>query len=401
MYLLFSCHINDILLVFFLVISDSVEIVSYIISSGDPQRLFSIDSQSGIITTGLPLDHESLSYAILNIQFQTGTLPIYSSAQVNISITDVNDNPPVFQKTSEHITISPNTPPGTPIFIAHAHDADSGLNGRIHYMLHSESHLFSIHPRIGTFVLNGNLSGDSSQRYELNVIAEDEGHPSLSSSLRLVIEMDSLGSVEDTLAFETLVYQVEIGESTPKDTRMIQAHAHGTRSQHGGTPGKAPPVITYALKALSGVPPFRIHPETGWMFVSQSLDYETEPIYRFRVCAKARNGKMEATATVVVMVQDENDNAPVFNRDVYFFSLQEGPSPHGMIGTVKATDRDSRNNGVLSYILLSEGKSFRINSRTGQNYFQISAVFHSDYVAYTTLSKKQSKNSLQIILYSE
>ncbi|XP_016148051.1 protocadherin-23 [Sinocyclocheilus grahami] len=346
--------------------ANSVELLSYIISSGDPQRLFSIDSQSGIITTGQPLDHESLSYAILNIQFHTGTLPIYSSAQVNISITDVNDNPPVFQKTSEHITISHNTPPGMPIFIAHAHDADSDLNGRIHYMLRPESHLFSIHPRIGTLMLNGDVSGDSSQRYELNVIAEDEGHPSLSSMLRLVIEMDSLGSVEDTLAFETLVYQVEIGESAPKDTRMIQVRAHGTRSQHGGTPGKAPPIITYSLKTLSGVPPFRIHPETGWMFVSQSLDYETEPVYRFSVCAKAQNGKTAATATVVVTVQDENDNAPVFSRDVYFFSLQEGPSPHGMIGTVKATDRDSRNNGVLSYILLSEGKYFRINPRTGE-----------------------------------
>uniref|UniRef100_A0A8C2IZQ9 Protocadherin-16 n=1 Tax=Cyprinus carpio TaxID=7962 RepID=A0A8C2IZQ9_CYPCA len=365
-YLIFSCHINDILLVFFLVISDSVELVSFIISSGDPQRLFSIDSQSGIITTGQPLDHESLSYVILNIQFHMGTLPIYSSAQVNISITDVNDNPPVFQKTSEHITISHNTPPGTPIFIPHAHDADSGLNGRIHYMLRPESHLFSIHPRIGTLMLNGDLSGDSSQRYELNVIAEDEGYPSLSSTLRLAIEMDFLGSVEDTLAFETLVYQVEIGESAPKDTRMIQVRAHGARSQHGGTPGKAPPIITYSLKALSGVPPFRIHPETGWMFVSQSLDYETEPIYRFSVCAKAQNGKTEATATVVVTVQDENDNAPVFSRDVYFFSLQEGPSPHGLIGTVKATDRDTRNNGALSYILLSEGKYFRINPRTGE-----------------------------------
>ncbi|RXN06608.1 protocadherin-23 [Labeo rohita] len=346
--------------------ANSVEVVSYIISSGDPQRLFSIDSQSGIITTGQPLDHESLSYVILNIQFHMGTLPIYSSAQVNISITDVNDNPPVFQKTSEHITISHNTPQGTPLFIAHAHDADSGLNGRIHYMLHPESHLFSIHPYLGTLMLNGDLSGDSSQRYEFNIIAEDEGHPSLSSTLRLMIEMDSLDAVEDTLAFETLVYQVEIGESAPKDTRMIQVRAHGTKSQHGGAGGKAPPIITYSLKALSGVPPFRIHPETGWMFVSQSLDYETEPMYRFCVCAKAQNGKMEATATVVVMVQDENDNAPVFSRDVYFFSLQEGPSPHGMIGTVEATDRDSHNNGVLSYILLSDGKYFRVNPRTGE-----------------------------------
>ncbi|XP_067261327.1 protocadherin-23 isoform X2 [Chanodichthys erythropterus] len=346
--------------------ANSVEVVSYVISSGDLQGLFSVDAQTGIITTAQPLDHESLSYVILTIQFHTGTHPIYSSAQVNVSITDVNDNPPVFPKTAEHITISHNTPPGTALFIAHAHDSDSGLNGRIHYMLRPESHLFIIHPHLGTLMLNGDLSRGTSQRYELSVIAKDEGHPSLNSTLGLVIEIDSLGSVEDTLAFETLVYQVEIGEGAPKDTRMIQVRAHGTRSQHEETPRTVPTVITYSLKPLSGVPPFRIHPETGWMFVSHSLDYETEPMYRFCVCAKAQNSKTEATATVVVMVQDENDNKPVFSRDMYFFSVQEGPSPHGLIGTVKATDRDSLNNGVLSYILLSDGKYFRINTRTGE-----------------------------------
>ncbi|XP_051755718.1 protocadherin-23 isoform X2 [Ctenopharyngodon idella] len=346
--------------------ANSVEVVSYIISSGDLQGLFSVDAQTGIITTARPLDHESLSYVILTVQFHTGTHPIYSSAQVNVSIIDVNDNPPVFPKTAEHITISHNTPPGTALFIAHAHDSDSGLNGRIHYMLRPESHLFIIHPHLGTLMLNGNLSRDSSQRYELSVIAEDEGHPSLNSTLGLVIEIDSLGSVEDTLAFETLVYQVEIGEGAPKDTRMIQVRAHGTRSQHEASPRTVPTVITYSLKPLSGVPPFRIHPETGWMFVSHSLDYETEPMYRFCVCAKAQNSKTEATATVVIMVQDENDNKPVFSRDMYFFSVQEGPSPRGLIGTVKATDRDSLNNGVLSYILLSDGKYFRINTRTGE-----------------------------------
>ncbi|XP_039549970.1 protocadherin-23 [Pimephales promelas] len=346
--------------------ANSVEVVSYVISSGDLDGLFSVDAQTGIITTARPLDHESLSYVILTIQFHTGTHPIYSSAQVNVTIIDVNDNPPVFHKTTEHITISHNTPPGTALFIAHAHDSDSGLNGRIRYMLRPESPLFIIHPHLGTLMLNGDLSRESSQRYKLSVIAEDEGHPSLNSTLELVIEIDSLGSVQDTLAFETLVYQVEIGESAPKDTRMIQVRAHGTRSQHEGTPGTEPPVIAYSLKTLSGVLPFKIHPETGWMFVSQSLDYETEPVYRFCVCAKAHNSKTEATATVVVMVQDENDNKPVFSRDVYFFSVQEGPSPHGLIGTVKATDRDSLNNGVLSYILLSDGKYFHINTRTGE-----------------------------------
>ncbi|KAA0722319.1 Protocadherin-23 Cadherin-27 [Triplophysa tibetana] len=346
--------------------ANSVEVVSYVISSGDPQGLFTVDTHTGIITTNKPLDHESISHVLLTLQFHTGTLPIYSSSQVNISITDVNDNPPVFPKNSERITLSHYTPTGTPLFLAHAEDSDSGLNGRIMYVLHPESQLFTIHPHLGTLTLNSDLSGDSRQRYEFTIIAKDEGQPSLNSTLDLIIEMDKSDLTEDTLAFETLVYQVEIGESAPKDTRVIQVRAYSSRTQSRGTPALTSPIITYSLEPITAVPPFSIHPESGWMFVSQRLDYETQPKYRFIIYARVQDGSMEATSTVVVTVQDENDNAPVFSRDVYFFSVQEGPAPHGLIGTVKATDRDSQNNGILSYILLSDGKYFSINHRTGE-----------------------------------
>lgn len=72
-------------------------------------------------------------------------------------------------------------------------------------------------------------------------------------------------------------------------------------------------------------------------------------MYRFKVLAAARearsyqarldnpmamdtSGSQQArlantTATVIVLVLDENDNAPVFSSQAYFFTVQEGPSP--------------------------------------------------------------------------
>lgn len=216
-------------------------------------------------------------------------------------------------------------------------------------------------------MLNSDISKDANQRYKLNVVAEDEGSPSLSSSLSLLVELDSSTPPEETLDFETLVYQVEIGESTQTDTRVIQVRAHASKTQCGSDLAGLAPLLTYSLEPLSVQPPFVLHPETGWLFVAQSLDYESESTYRFNVHATARDGNanLTATAMVVVMVQDENDNAPVFSRDRYFFRVPEGPSPYGLIGTVNATDRDVRKNGQLSYILLSDGKHFHINSKTG------------------------------------
>uniref|UniRef100_A0A3B5A2G2 Protocadherin-16 n=1 Tax=Stegastes partitus TaxID=144197 RepID=A0A3B5A2G2_9TELE len=363
------------------VLEDSVESASYRISSGDPQSLFSVHPKSGLISIVKPLDHESQPYALLVLQSYTDTSPVYSTTQVNITIADVNDNAPVFPKRSDSITVSQNTPAGTVLFIAHAHDYDSGTNGRVQYYLrNSRNGTFVVDHNLGTVTLKQSLQADRQQSYSLEIVAKDEGEPSLSSTLTLSVNIDRTAA-EDSLAFETLVYQVEIGEGYRKDSRVIQVRAHRTRGAHMSNSG-----LTYSLEAEAGFPPapFRIHPKTGWLYLSQSLDYETESRYRFKVLATTREASLAnttATASVIVLVLDINDNAPVFGSDVYYFTVSEGSSPQGLVGTVKAIDKDSGKNSQLSYILLSDGKFFRINSKTGEiiNWVALDREQHSQH----------------------
>ncbi|XP_027139462.1 protocadherin-23 [Larimichthys crocea] len=361
--------------------ADFTESVSYRISSGDPQGLFSVHPQSGLISNVKPLDHESQPYALLVLQSYTDTSPVYSTTQVNITIADINDNTPVFPKISDTITVSQNTLPGTVLFIAHAHDYDSGANGQVQYYLKSTRNgMFVVDQNLGTVTLNQSLQVDHQQRYSLEIVAKDEGEPSQSSTLTLTVKVDRTAA-EDSLAFETLVYQVEIGEGYRKDSRVIQVRAHRSRGGHMSNSG-----LTYSLVAEAGFPPapFRIHPKTGWLYLSHSLDYETESMFRFRVLATAREASLAnitATATVTVLVLDINDNAPVFSNEVYYFTVSEGSSPQDLVGTVKAMDKDSGKNGQLSYILLSDGKFFRINAKTGEiiNWVALDREQHSQH----------------------
>ncbi|XP_061575163.1 protocadherin-23 [Cololabis saira] len=345
--------------------TDSTEPVSYRISSGDPQSLFSVHPKTGLISNIKPLDHESQPYVLLVLQSYTDTSPIYSTTQVNITIADVNDNAPIFPKSSESITVPQSTRPGTVLFIAHAHDYDSEANGRVQYYLRSRNGVFAVDHNLGTLTLNQSLQSDHQPRYSLEIVAEDEGKPSLNSTLTLSVNIDQTAA-EDSLAFETLVYQVEIGEGFRKDSRVIQVSAHQTRRVHTSNPD-----LTYSLETEVGYPPapFRIHPKTGWLYLSHNLDYETESKYRFQVFATSRDASLAnitASATVVVLVLDINDNAPVFSSEIYYFTVAEGSSLQGLVGTVKALDKDSGKNSQLSYILLSDGKFFRINPRTGE-----------------------------------
>uniref|UniRef100_A0A8C3A6Y3 Protocadherin-16 n=1 Tax=Cyclopterus lumpus TaxID=8103 RepID=A0A8C3A6Y3_CYCLU len=342
------------------------ESVSYRISSGDPQGLFSVHPKSGLISNVNPLDHESQPYALLVLQSYTDTSPVYSTTQVNVTIADINDNAPVFPKPGDAITVSQNTLPGTVLFIAHAHDHDSGANGRVQYHLKSTSNgMFAVDRDRGTVTLIQSLRAGHQQRYGLEIVAKDEGELSLSATLTLAVDVDRTAG-EDSLAFETLVYQVEIGEGYRKDSRVIQVRAHRSRGAHLSNSG-----LTYSLETEAGFPaaPFRVHPNTGWLFLSHNLDFETESTFRFRVSAAAAEASLAnttATATVIVLVLDVNDNPPVFGSEVYYFTVSEGASPRGLVGTVKAVDEDSGKNAQLSYILLTDGKFFRINAKTGE-----------------------------------
>ncbi|XP_072319756.1 protocadherin-23 [Eucyclogobius newberryi] len=344
----------------------SWESVSYRISSGDPLGWFSVHPGTGLLSTLKALDHELHPYVLLALQCSTDASPVYSIAQVNISIADVNDNAPVFPQAGDAITISRTTPPGTILFIAHAHDYDSGANGRVKYKLKNPGDgTFALDANLGTLTLNASLQRDATLTHALEIAAEDEGEPALSTTFGLTVDVEQ-NIAGNRLAFETLIYQVEIGESYRRDSRVIQVRAHQSGETYAAHPG-----VSYSIQNQNGFPPapFRIHPGSGWLHLARSLDYEAERAYRFHVRATAGGagqGNVTATAAVSVLVLDVNDNAPVFGREAYYFTVPEGAALQGLVGTVRATDQDSGENGRLSYILLSDGKFFRVNAKTGE-----------------------------------
>lgn len=341
--------------------TDFLETISYRISSGDPYGRFSIDSQYGIIRTKKLLDHETLCHTVLTVQSQLGSFPVYSNAQVNITVLDVNDNRPVFVTESDNIHISHSTVSGTALYIAHAEDKDSGLNGVIRYtILSNQSGIFTIDPVLGVLYLARALDIDKQKEYTIRIAAEDHGSPPLSSLMVLTVIVDEQ-KVRPTLSFENLVYHVDVKETCSIGAIILQVQARTLDPQY--TPG----VFVYSLEHNTDSASFRIDPQTGSIYLQNPLDYELTQSHSFRACVTSPMDKsgQNASTSVIVNVLDENDNSPVFMHDVYFFETEESSLPQGVVGTLTAVDKDSGRNGQLSYFLLSDGKYFKINSNTG------------------------------------
>ena len=97
---------------------------------------------------------------------------------------------------------------------------------------------------------------------------------------------------------------------------------------------------------------FRIDPVTGMLYVAKKLDAETKSRYTLTVSAvdQANAGvRKQSSARVRVAVIDVNDNDPVFQeteKTIYFDENEPAGTP---LLRVKAKDRDSGENGHLSY----------------------------------------------------
>ncbi|ERE89900.1 protocadherin-16-like protein [Cricetulus griseus] len=339
---------------------NSSEPISYRISSGDLDGKFSIHRWLGSIRTLKPLDHEAQPMVVLTVQAQLGSSPACSSTEVNITVMDVNDNRPEFPTALDEIRISQTTPPGTALYLARAEDRDSGLNGLVQYSIASpHPSIFSMDRGRGVLYLRESLGGQGDLK--LTLVAEDQGIPPQSSRLVLTIVTESQER-NPNVAFENLVYKVEVSESLPLTTQILQVQAYPLYPWHPASK------MTYSLDVSVDSTVFGIHPHTGWIYLQRQLDYESTQMYRFKVLARVPEDRLlqNVSTLVIVHVLDENDNSPAFLQDKVFLKVEESPIPLGVIGKMTAIDADSGKNGQLSYFLLTDGKFFKMNPNTGE-----------------------------------
>lgn len=106
-------------------------------TESDDQEIteFVINAQTGAITTTRALDRELVSGYLLTVTARDGGLPALSdTTDVEISVTDMNDNPPVFESPQYQGSVTEDVLVGTSVLRVSATDNDIGSNGRVSIM---------------------------------------------------------------------------------------------------------------------------------------------------------------------------------------------------------------------------------------------------------------------------
>lgn len=118
---------------------------------------------------------------------------------------------------------------------------------------------------------------------------------------------------------------------------------------------------------------FFINP-AGSLCLNRELDRERQSFYNLTVtandCVRPVSLQFTSTAHVIVVVDDVNDNAPLF-VSAKIVRIPEDTALHSVIMTVHAEDEDTGANGEVLYFLNNtSGGVFSIENRRGKIYLE-------------------------------
>ncbi|KAL9982165.1 hypothetical protein ACROYT_G010976 [Oculina patagonica] len=154
------------------------EVFYSMVSDKSVGNMFVVDGQTGKVINSLTHDFDSLEAVSFNVTIvatDNGLPQKSANTIVQITVTDENDNCPMFTEPSFgnlNLHVSSINPGDTMVMVS-AVDLDTGINSKIKYNI-SNNDAFAIHPESGIVSVKSNPTQGV---YDLRVTAEDSGSP--------------------------------------------------------------------------------------------------------------------------------------------------------------------------------------------------------------------------------
>ena len=278
--------------------------------AGSSHATFAID-QSGQVRLGQPLDRETRSSFILSIKAQMRTSPsIAASCQMDVFITDVNDNKPEFESQLYNVTVIENADIGTSIIQLRARDSD--LIGELEYAFPPDmvglATVFGVDRKTGWVSLLSTLDREERTSYHMTVLAYevDETGGSyinrapvlFTASTDLIVVVTDFN--DNAPRFPRDHYSVSVSERASLDTVILVLVASDDDLGVNAD-------VRYFVCDGDPLGQFGVN-EFGELTVKSALAWGKSSDYELKVAAS--DGAFATRCTVSVAVLDYNDHSP-------------------------------------------------------------------------------------------
>ncbi|KAM7283603.1 neural-cadherin [Ixodes scapularis] len=343
---------------------------------------FSVDELTGEIRTNKVFDREGDDGRFVSVTVKAtdrGSPPLEGVCSFKVEITDINDNPPLFDRQEYRENVKQDTQVGIHILRVSASDEDADNNGAIVYNLtapYDPGNLayFSINPDSGWISLQKALDRD---QYQLRAIALDKGVPQHQATVEVMIDVVDRANnppiwdqpvygpifIRENLEVGSRVIAIKARSGIPENTDVFYTLMKGSTEQ---TNKKDTFYLNQKMEDGNTV---------AELVVNYPLDYERIQQYNLTVRVE-NNGiqQLASEATVYIVLEDVNDEIPLFiEREQE--TVLEGLPPGTKVTQVQAADKDGTypNNKVYYAIEARDhgDKYFSIDRETGDIYTKV------------------------------
>ncbi|XP_007957548.1 protocadherin alpha-4-like, partial [Orycteropus afer afer] len=289
---------------------------------------------------------------------------------VEVEVKDINDNAPVFPATQRNLFIAESRLLDSHFSLEGASDADIGVNALLTYRL-SPNEYFSLEKpsddvrvkRLG-LVLRKLLDREEVPELFLVLTATDAGKPELTGTVQLHVTV--LDANDNAPSFDKTLYTVKLPENVSNGTLVTKLNASDLDDGSNGD-------ITYSFS--TDISPnvkskFHIDPITGEITVKGHIDFEERKVYEILVEGIDKGQfPLSGHCTVMVEVEDTNDNAPDLEFKSLSLPIREDAPLGTVIALISVSDHDSSANGQVT-CSLSPHLPFKLVS-TFKNYYSL------------------------------
>lgn len=382
--------------------------VSYSLANSDSVP-FKIDPFTGEVRTTKILDYESgRRIWKLLIRASDWGEPFRRQTEkiITIHVQDVNDNNPQFERVDCSGYIDRAAPLGTEIFTLSAIDFDVGNIISYRLLSGNSDRCFDLDSVKGVISLMCDLQDMEGNERILNVTATDGQNYAKSLNLRLQLIQSRVAAINspwadlkctETFATQKLSrllaessannepqrdiprvsslplfstnYHAPVMTNLPKEIRVRENSEMGTiifRLEANDVDSGYDGYLAFAISDGNHQSVFRMDVDSGALIISGELDREKTDSYLLNLTAHDLGApQKQASHQLSIIIIDENDNAPQFDRIAYSFFLPESVANGTTVHQLKAEDPDTGRFGSISYSLLTDTKDFWLNPTSG------------------------------------
>jgi hypothetical protein len=333
---------------------------------------FSINEMNGTIQTSKKIyknlqkqSYEFNVIASITTNLNNKLMTSNSTVRVKVKILDINDQVPLFTKSTYRINITEDsTTIGLPLLILNTKNNNRDPNLMLDYSIDSgnENEMFSLvkqdNDRAFLTLERSNLNYKKQSVYNLNVKVMDQDGLYSMAQIQIVI----LPKDVNMPRFSQDIYNFQIYENASVNTLIgtIQASSPNSMASDDYSSRIIYKLIQQnnenysndlTMLVVEQQDCFKLDELTGNFYVSNQLDREKFESITLYVTATNYNDKTQLIDHAIVQIQvlDVNDNPPVFTRPFYELNIYKNTKLNSYLTRIEASDKDLGLNGMIRY----------------------------------------------------